>query len=176
MTNPSCKCRASSSDGRAEIVRTAEHARNRGRVYNPRVTWRIEDHTADVRLRIEAADWPSLLEEAAKAFAAYLYGGELALPRVPVARSIEVAGNDRDECWVRWWRALFRLHAVESLLALEVDLRASEDGTRVDALVRCVPLHGLPPADVDVKAVTWHDAVVRENGSAGFSGEIILDV
>lgn len=185
MTNPSCNRRASSSppssppssNGRAEIVRTAERARNRGGVYNRGVSWRIEDHTADVRLRVEAADWPSLLEEAARAFAAYLYGERLPSPRSSVERSIEVAGDDRAECWVRWWRALFRLYAVEGLLALDVDARASEDATRVRATARCVPLDRLPaPADVDVKAVTWHDAVVREDGASGLAGEIILDV
>lgn len=140
------------------------------------VSWRTLNHTADVRLEVEAESWPALLVEATRAFAQWLSDGRVDDAPHETARSVEVAGADRVETWVGYWRALHRLWTVEGFLPRHATLEASPDGTTVHGTVGCVSAGALDPARcADVKAVTWHAAAVEEGGGR-WTGSIVLDL
>lgn len=138
--------------------------------------WRVLEHTADVRLEVEAADWPALLEEAARAFGGFLGGGQAAAGGGTEMRALEVSGTDAAETWVRWWRGLLRLWTVEKLLPVDVRvLHATPEHAAGEA--RCVPAAALDlRACADVKAVTWHAASAGPAPGGVWRGTIVLDV
>lgn len=143
--------------------------------YTPAM-WRLEDHTADVRLLVEAADWPGLLEEAAAAFAGYVAGGERPRGKLRRVRKLAIGAPTAAEAWVQWWRELLRLWAVEGLLPLSAGVREDATPAATHAVVRCAPAEHLDPgALTDVKAVTRHGAEA-EGGAGGWRGRIVLDV
>jgi SHS2 domain-containing protein len=138
--------------------------------------WRLEDHTADALIVVEAADWPSLLEEAVQAFAAFVAGAEPE-PR-PLRRmlKIEIGAPTAEEAWVQWWRKLLRLWSVEGLLAVNAGVRLDATPERTHAVLRCIPAEELDQGALsDVKAITRHRAAA-EAAPGGWSGRIILDV
>jgi SHS2 domain-containing protein len=138
--------------------------------------WRTLDHTADVALEIEAASWPELLSEAARAFGEWTSGGSLAAGQHETERALDVHGVDRVETWVRYWRELLRLWTVEGFLAAHARVESDPDGRRARARVGCVSAGALDPARcLDVKAVTWHAARVEERGGR-WVGAIVLDL
>jgi SHS2 domain-containing protein len=152
--------------------------------------WRTLDHTADAALEIEAASWPELLAEAARAFGEWTSGGGAPNPgeTAPVKtvsgraapgeteRLIEVHGDDRVETWVCFWRALHRLWTVEGLLALHAHVDPASAEGSVSARVGCVAAGTLDPSRcIDVKAVTWHAATAEEHDGR-WRGVIVLDL
>lgn len=143
--------------------------------------WKLEDHTADVLLLVEGADWAGLLEEAAAAFAGYVAGG--AEPSAPLRRmrKIAIGADDPAEAWIAWWRALLRAWTVERLLPLSAGVRAGSTPAETHAVLRCAPADAVDPASLcDVKAVTRHRAeaarVPSEGSDALWRGRIVLDV
>src|SRR5262245_7289274 len=138
--------------------------------------WRTLDHTTDVALEVEAASWPELLSEAARAFGEWTSGGSLAAGQHETERALEVKGADRVETWVRFWRELLRLWTVEGFLAAHARVEADADGHQVRARVGCVSAGALDPARCfDVKAVTWHAARAEERAGR-WTGTIVLDL
>lgn len=142
--------------------------------------WRTLDHTADVALEVEAASWPELLAEAARAFGEWMAGGHLAPELHETEREIAVTGADRVETWVRFWRELLRLWTVEGFLAAHARVEAAADGCALRARVGCISAGALDPRRLaDVKAVTWHAARVEApepGGAAAWCGTIVLDL
>lgn len=142
--------------------------------------WRTLDHTADVALEVEAASWPRLLEEAARAFGEWLSGGRLPAAPHETERALSVTGADRVELWVHFWRALHRLWTVEGFLAAHARVEMGADGLTANARVGCVSAGALDAAHcLDVKAVTWHGAAVEERTRAGervWVGAVVLDL
>ena len=59
--------------------------------------WRVEDHTADVLILVEAPTWPALLEEAAAAFAGFVHGDARPVdaPRKMRKLTVEAPGDTR---------------------------------------------------------------------------------
>jgi SHS2 domain-containing protein len=138
--------------------------------------WRTLDHTADAALEVEAASWPELLSEAARAFGEFTGGGALDAGQHETERALVVRGADRTETWVRYWRELLRLWTVEGFLAAHARVEAAADGLAVQARVGCVSAGALDPARCqDVKAVTWHAAKVAERDGR-WTGTIVLDL
>jgi SHS2 domain-containing protein len=142
--------------------------------------WRLLDHTADVCLEIEAASWPGLLEEAARACGAWARGtreaGGIAKEGCE-NRAVELRGADAVETWVRYWRALHRLWAVGGSLPVDAAVEEGASPTHVRAAIACLPVGALEPGSLaDVKAVTWHGAAVEERGDGRWIGRIVLDL
>lgn len=137
--------------------------------------WRLEEHTADVSLAVEGASWAELLCEAARCFGEFIGGGpHPAGPRREAA--LEVEGGDVDETWVRYWRGLHRLWAVEGLLAIGARIEAESTPLHARVHVSCVSAETLDASRcTDVKAVTWHRAEVAASGAL-WRGRIVLDV
>lgn len=89
---------------------------------------------------------------------------------------ITLTGADRDELWVRWWRALLRAAHVEGRLIVSAIVEAPSGVPELRVRPRAIALPSLDPSRcVDIKAVTWHDAHVERDGDT-LRGRIVLDV
>ena len=88
---------------------------------------------------------------------------------------LAVEGEDLAALWVNWLREIFFLFAVEEKLVLGVKV-VTISQTRVKANLEL----GLFKPEIheiknEIKAVTWHQAHVKEKDGA-WEGTIILDV
>ncbi|MBN2024223.1 MAG: archease [Pirellulales bacterium] len=135
--------------------------------------YEIFEHTADLGIRVRAGTWAELLAEAGRGFLAVLVSNPEAVePAESVA--IEVKGAHREDLLVDWLDELLYTFATQRLLLTRFDVRPSASGISATA-------HGEPfdPArhvlDREVKAITYHGLVVREEPN-GWLAEVILDL
>lgn len=135
--------------------------------------YELFDHTADLGLRIEAADLDTLFAEAGQClFAAILDDPFVVRPLVGVA--IELEAENREFLLFDWLRELLMRFEGERLVfgAFEVHVR---DGG-LSAVARGEPFdparHALAR---EVKAITYHALKVVDTGT-GWLAEVIVDI
>lgn len=137
-----------------------------------KATFRLEPHTADIRLVLIAETLPELFQIAVIALADILLpGGCSAQKRLPLRRLIVREAPDMVTLLVDFlsevlWhsqvrKALFCRAAIIRLT--ETQLEAQLFGTRVEGFIQ------------DVKAVTYHEAEIRHY-PAGYEARLVLDV
>jgi SHS2 domain-containing protein len=137
--------------------------------------YEIFEHTADLGLRIRAANFAHLCEEAARGLAAIIAGDPDQI-RPACAETFEVSGTDPAMLLFDWLNEL--LYAFESRRMLfsrfEVDvtpagLRCVARGEKYDP-----ERHSLAH---EVKAITYHALEVRPTGPRGeWEGVVIVDI
>jgi SHS2 domain-containing protein len=131
------------------------------------------DHTADLGLRIRAADLPTLFAEAGLALLSVLVENPQAV--VPV-RSLAIAlpADQVDYLFFDWLKTLLYHFDVDRLLFCRFDLHVSEAGVKAVAWgeefdpARHEPAH-------EVKAITYHNLKV-EPFADGWLAEVIVDI
>ena len=135
--------------------------------------YEIFEHTADLGLRVRAADLDTLFAEAA----ACLFSAIVEDPGTvrPLQRvDLRIDGADRDYLLFDWLRELlFRLDA-DHLLLGKFDVAVSEAGLKATAWGE--PLD--PAQHVlshEVKAITYHGLRVEREGD-GWVAEVIVDI
>ncbi len=135
--------------------------------------YELFDHTADLGLRVEAPDLPSLFREAAEGLFSVIVAQ---IPRRAPAREvrIRVEAQRTDYLFVDWLHELLYLFETERLLLDGFDveihdmcLDATARGWTVDE-ARDRLLH-------EVKAVTYHHLRVEQT-ERGWLAEVILDI
>jgi SHS2 domain-containing protein len=134
--------------------------------------YRMLDHTADLRIRIEGEDIPSLFYNAVAALYDLQFKGRPG--EANHAGTLDITGVDREDLLVRLLNeSIFRLQAKGEVFCefrihrLEKDhLRASYDSVR-DSL-SAFNLQG------EVKAATHHNLKIRKSGNI-FSVEVVFD-
>jgi SHS2 domain-containing protein len=131
------------------------------------------EHTADVGLRISAADLPGLFAEAARGLFSLIVP-DLDSVRQEQAVTFEVPGEDIEYLLFDWLNELlYRFDAEHWLLArFEVrhhsaGLSATAYGERLDPL-----RHRL---EHEVKAITYHGLKVEQT-AGGWTAEVIVDI
>ncbi len=134
----------------------------------------IFDHTADLGLRIQAADLPGLFSEAARALVAVIV--EDADTIRPV-QSVEIRVEaERLDDLLRDWLAelLYRFHAEKMLLA-EFDVAVR--GTALQAVARGEPVDCMRhEIEAELKAVTYHGLHVEQLDDGAWQAEVIVDI
>jgi SHS2 domain-containing protein len=133
----------------------------------------VFDHTADLGLRIQAADLNVLFAEAGRALLAVVVSNPDAVqPREQV--TLRVASDNREYLFVDFLSELLFLFESKGFLASEFEIACDDRG--LTATVRgetCDPdRHQLAH---EVKAVTYHGLVVAESPD-GWWAEVILDI
>lgn len=126
-------------------------------------------HTADVRIRIEAPSLEELFRDALLALSAFVKpegGGE------PRERAVEVEASGLTDLLVDFLNdALWRMHAYrETYQSLEIHRLSAN---RIEATIRGRSFQSIQE---DVKAVTYHEADVRESAKGLWSTVVVLDV
>jgi SHS2 domain-containing protein len=131
------------------------------------------DHTADVGLRIRAADLDALFAEAARAMFSVMAGNLDAVgPTEEV--SITLAADDIDALLRDWLGELLYAFHVRKLLFSEFTVSIDERG--LQGAARGTPMDAARhELDVEIKAVTWHGLKV-EPTSDGWLAEVIVDI
>ena len=131
------------------------------------------EHTADVGLRIRAADLDSLFAEAGQGLFSLIVGN-LADVRLVESAEIEIAGSDREYLFFDWLNEL--LYRFESGGMVFADFRVQVDETGLKATVRGEPVdfdrHQMAN---EVKAITYHQLRVEQTPD-GWLAEVILDI
>jgi SHS2 domain-containing protein len=133
----------------------------------------VFDHTADLGLRIHAADVNSLFAEAGRALLSVIVSvPDSVEPREEL--TLHVAGRDIEYLFVDWLDELLFLFESKHFLASVI--KTDVDGAGLSATVRgetCdLARHALAH---EVKAVTYHGLTVEQTAD-GWQAEVILDI
>ena len=132
------------------------------------------DHTADVGLRIRAADLDTLFAEAARAMFSVMAGDLKAVRRAEEVR-ITLAADDIDALLRDWLGELLYTFHVRKLVFADFTVSVSHE-QGLQGTARGEPMdaarHRL---DVEIKAVTWHGLKVERSGD-GWLAEVIVDI
>jgi SHS2 domain-containing protein len=131
------------------------------------------DHTADLGLRIRAADLDTLFAEAALSlFSALVEDLGTVVARQKV--EVRIDGSDREYLLFDWLRALLVRFDTEHLLFSRFEVHVRDDG--LDGIAWGEPLdrsrHELAH---EVKAITYHGLRV-EPADGGWLAEVIVDI
>jgi SHS2 domain-containing protein len=131
------------------------------------------DHTADLGLRVRAADLNALFAEAAEAlFAALVVDPGSVKPQRAV--EITLPPDDLEYLLFDWLKALLYQFEVEKMLFSRFEVSVGEHGLR--GLAHGEPLdRARHELDHEVKAITYH-ALRVERAEGGWLAEIIVDI
>jgi len=131
------------------------------------------DHTADLGLRIRAADLNTLFAEAALALFSTLVED---LDTVAHVQHLEVAipGSDREFLLFDWLKELLYRFEVEHLLLSRFSVQIGADGLRGSAWGEPFDRQRHELAH-EVKAITYHGLRVEETPD-GWLAEVIVDI
>ena len=131
------------------------------------------EHTADLGLRIRAADLDALFAEAAQCLFSAIVED---LTTVGASTSIEVqiCGDDREYLFFDWLRELLYHFDAEHMLFSKFEVHVRADG--LSAIAWGEPLdrsrHNL---EHEVKAITYHGLKVEKTAD-GWLAEVIVDI
>jgi SHS2 domain-containing protein len=131
------------------------------------------DHTADIGLRVRAADLNTLFAESGRALFSLIVDNLDALqPRN--TQTIELHADKLEDLFFDWLSELLYLFAVRRLVLCRFDVRI--DGPTLKATVAGESVD--PTRHLfahEVKAVTYHALRVQQNPD-GWLAEVILDI
>lgn len=133
----------------------------------------IFEHTADLGIRVEAAEEAALFEDAARGlFSVVVVNLEEVRP--VLERTFVVAGTERDYLLFDWLSELLYAFDSEQLLFASFEVQLDADGLRATA--RGEPLdRARHELDHEVKAITYHELKVEATES-GWRAEFIVDI
>ena len=137
--------------------------------------YELFEHTADLGLRVRAADLDTLFAEAAAClFSAVLE--DLATVRPEQSVTIELSGTDRDFLLFDWLRDLLLTFEADHLVFGKFEVTVRDDG-----FIGMAWGEPLDPARHllahEVKAITYHELkVVRQGEGEGWVAEVIVDI
>jgi SHS2 domain-containing protein len=134
--------------------------------------YEIIEHTADVGLRVWAPDPGALFEQAAYGLIAIMGEGT---GEPSLREEIALDAPDGVALLVDWLSEVLFLFDARELVPLKVEAEVSVGPWRVRAV-----LHGTDGSNFEqhgpaVKAITYHDAMVRETNN-GSEARVYLDV
>ena len=135
----------------------------------------VFEHTADLGLRIEAADLTDLFRTAAEGLFDVVTADRSAVePRE--AEGVELAADSPEQLLIDWLNELiFRVETRHALYA-RFDVTVAADGRSLSGEIAGEPMdrdrHVL---DHEVKAATHHGLVVEPSGD-GWRAEVIVDI
>jgi SHS2 domain-containing protein len=131
------------------------------------------DHTADLGLRIRAADLDALFVEAAQALFETIVD-DLATVQPLQRLELELQGDDREYLLFDWLNELLFRWDSEHLLLSRFEVKVDEAGLKGSAWGE--PLdRARHTLGHEVKAITYHDLRVERSG-AGWLAEVIVDI
>jgi SHS2 domain-containing protein len=135
--------------------------------------YEVFEHTADLGLRMRAADLDSLFAEAGLALTSILVD-DLAAVRPEQRQEIQVAGDDRELLLFDWLRELLYRFERGHWLFRRFEVQVRPDGLTAAAWGELLDRarHSLGH---EVKAITYHDLRVEATPD-GWLAEVIVDI
>ncbi len=135
--------------------------------------YEIIDHTADLGIRVTAADVKELFETAARAMFEQMT--DVSTVNEAHHRTINISGADVSDLLINWLRELFSIWSVKNGLAARVCIRELTDRKiKGDVFYE---LYDPDRHDIltDIKAVTYSGISV-EHTPAGWQATVIFDI
>jgi SHS2 domain-containing protein len=133
----------------------------------------VFEHTADLGIRVRAADPDALFAEAARALFSVLVVNPQTVCAVQEKR-INLDGREHDLLLFDWLSELLYVFETEHLLLTQFDVRLDETG--LHAICRGEPAdRSRHELDHEVKAITYHGLLVRREPD-GWLAEVIVDI
>jgi SHS2 domain-containing protein len=135
--------------------------------------YELFEHTADLGLRVRAADLDELFAEAGRGFFSIIVEN---LDEVEPVRTVEIRLEGRDRAYLLfdWLHELLVAFETRRLVLAEFRVRVNDAGLTAD-----VRGEGLDPDRHrllhEVKAITYHGLRV-EQAAAGWQAEVIVDI
>ncbi len=131
------------------------------------------EHTADLGLRVRAADLNGLFAEVARALFSVVVED---LDTVVASQRLEIriAGTDREFLLFDWLRALLYHFDAEHLLFSRFEAKVGEDGLTGEAWGELMDPARHEP-NHEVKAITYHGLKVEKTAD-GWLAEVIVDI
>ncbi len=129
----------------------------------------FEEHTGELKLRIEAPTLAELFEGAATALADLMAGEAAAGPEV--TEHIVLTSPDREALLVDWLNELILRAELRHVLLREMRVERLSD-RELSATVRGTPVELLRNP---VKAATLHELAIRASAT-GYEATVVLDV
>jgi SHS2 domain-containing protein len=137
------------------------------------LSYRLLDHTADLRVEIHGRDLPELFRNAAGALFDLLT--DVGSVRPAQQERVRVSGDDREDLLAEWLRELlYRYHAHGRLCCRFEPLCVDETSLSCETWGEPRSADRHPPRH-DIKAVTYHGLSVLE-GTDGWIAEVVFDV
>ncbi len=131
------------------------------------------EHTADLGLRVRAADLKSLFEDAGRGLTSMIIDNPADI-RLDQEVSISIDGSETDYLLFDWLNELLYRFDSEGLLFGEFNVELEPTGLK--AIVRGEPVtadrHQLSR---EVKAITYHQLQVEQTAD-GWQAEVIVDI
>ena len=135
--------------------------------------YEVFEHTADMGLRMRAADLNTLFSEAGRALFSVI-AGDLQEVKPVEERRFSIAGDDREYLFFDWLAELLYVFEVEHMLFAEFEVEVGPEG--LTAVARGEPVdperHHL---EREVKAITYHELKVEADQN-GWLAEVIIDI
>jgi SHS2 domain-containing protein len=133
----------------------------------------VFEHTADLGLRVRAADLDTLFAEAGEAlFATLVENPQAVEPRQEVA--INLSGDDLEYLFFDWLNRLLSLFETEHLLLCKFRVSVGSDGLTGTAWGEALD-RARHELGHEVKAITYH-ALKVERVEGGWLAEVIVDI
>jgi len=135
--------------------------------------YRLLDHPADIRLEIFGGDRKTLFENAA--FALFDLITDTTRIRRRATQSLTIESPDLTSLFIDWMRELLYLWNGEAKIVGSVAVQSLSDNQLAVLIFydRFAPARH--PVRHEIKAVTYHQAAVRQTPS-GWAAHVILDV
>jgi SHS2 domain-containing protein len=132
------------------------------------------EHTADLGLRVRAADLDTLFVEAGRAlFAAVLEDPDAVRPLQRI--DVQLSGTDREYLLFDWLKALLYRFDAEHLVFGRFEARVTAEGLAGTAWGE--PFDPARHATAhEVKAITYHGLRVEQEADGGWLAEVIVDI
>jgi SHS2 domain-containing protein len=135
--------------------------------------YEVFEHTADVGLRIRAADLPALFADAARGLFSLIVENLDAVQPVH-QREFRLAGAEVDYLLFDWLNELLYCFETERLVFRDFEVKLTDGG--LEARARGEPLDpARHHAEHEVKAITYHGLLVEET-TEGWLAEVIVDI
>lgn len=135
--------------------------------------YEVFEHTADLGLRIWAADRNRLFADAAEGLFSLIVS-DLACVRLTESHTVRLPGEAIDYLLFDWLNELLYRYEAQHLLLARFDVEVSDAG--LTATVHGEPLdHARHSLDHEVKAITYHGFKVEHTANL-WQAEVIVDI
>jgi SHS2 domain-containing protein len=132
------------------------------------------EHTADLGLRVRAADLDGLFADAARGLFSLMIAN-LDDVRTVEQVSLGVVGAELDYLLFDWLNELLFIFETQRLVLVEFHVQVAESS--VQATVRGEPFDpARHHAEHEVKAITYHELKVEQQQDGGWLAEVIVDI
>ncbi|MBY0233023.1 MAG: archease [Gemmataceae bacterium] len=131
------------------------------------------DHTADLGLRVRAADLPALFAEAGMGLAGMIVE-DFSTVRAVTSHEVALPPDELELLFFDWLKALLSLFEAERLLCCRFDVALDDTGLRATAWGETWDESRHEPAH-EVKAITYHGLKVEKTPD-GWLAEVVVDI